>query len=435
MVEIALLFLFLLFCLKHSSKQILCFIFLFLPLHGTIKTIVFQSGGEWFSMWKELGLLIILVKERNSIFRSYSSIWRTYFFLCLCTLAYFGFGSIHGYYGSSTLKKLLFPCLLTLCVATINLNKNDIKRLFFCILVGSFIINITGLLDFLSPSIRSIFRHLMNVEFSVSKDGTVFYDINSFTIMGYERVCGLMSGGPNQFGIFNAGIIFIGIISILYCNTIFKLKKDKILIGISLCMSSLCLLLSFSRAGMAIVLLSLLIMSLTDRKLRSKIIFIMSIITCALIIGIMYSTQVEEIILATLTGKEASSAARYSMTNNALDFLLNHPLGYGLGATSGDKSIYFAESSLINFGIEIGVIGLFLLLLLILHIYKSIRNNKSNKTRRGCCAFLIAYVMTSLVSVNTYENPFIYYAWLIFGFGLMKTGYFTFINTYNYDKD
>ena len=149
----------------------------------------------------------------------------------------------------------------------------------------------------------------------------------------------------------------------------------------------------------------------------------------------MYSAKVEEVILATLTGKEASSAARYSMTNDALDFLLNHPLGYGLGATSGDKSIYFAESSLINFGIEIGVIGLFLLLLLILHIYKSIRSNKSNKTRRACCAFLIAYVMTSLVSVNTYENPFIYYAWLIFGFGLMRTGYFTFINTCDYDKD
>ncbi len=435
MVEIVLLLLFLLFCLKHSSKQILCFIFLFLPLHGTIKTIVFQTGGELFSMWKELGLIIIMLKERNAIFQGYNSIWRTYIFLCLCALVYFWLGTIHGYHGSSTLKKILFPCLLTLCVAKINFNRNDIKKLFFCILVGSIIINITGLLDFLSPPIRSIFRHLMNVEYSVSKDGTVYYDINSFTIMGYERVCGLMSGGPNQFGIFNAGILFIDIIAILYCNTIFNLKKYKIIIVISLCMSSLFLLLSFSRAGMAIVLISLLIMSLTDRKLRSKTIFIMFILMCALIIGMMYSPQVKEIILATLTGKEASSSNRYSMTNEALEFLIDHPFGYGLGATSGDKSVYFAESSLINIGIEIGLIGLFLLLILILYIYRSVKNNKSNKTYRACCAFLIAYVMTSLVSVNTYENPFIYYAWLIFGFGLTKIGYFTSRNIYSYDKD
>lgn len=435
MVEIAILFLFILFCCKHSSKQILCFIFLFLPIHGTIKSIVFQSGGELFSMWKELGLLIILLKERRSIFRGYNSIWQTYFFLCLCTLVYFFIGNISGYNGLSTLKKLLFPCLLTLCVAKINFNGNDIKKLFCYILVGSFIINITGLIDFLFPSIRSVFRHLMNIEFYISENGTVLYDINSFTIMGYERVCGLMSGGPNQFGIFNAGILLICVIAILYCNTIFNLKRYKIFIVISLCMSSLCLLLSFSRAGMAIVFIFLVIMSLTDSKLRSKTIFLMLILTSALIIGMIYSSQVEEIILGTLTGKEASSAARYSMTNNALDFLLNHPFGFGLGATSGDKSVYFAESSLINFGIEVGVIGLFLLLLLILNIYRLIRNNKSNKTQRACGAFLIAYVATSFVSVNTYENPFIYYAWLFFGFGLMNTGYFTSKNTYSYDKN
>lgn len=435
MVEIAILFLFILFCCKHSSKQILCFIFLFLPIHGTIKSIVFHTGGELFSMWKELGLLIILLKERRSIFRGYNSIWRTYFFLCLCTLVYFFIGNISGYNGLSTLKKLLFPCLLTLCVAKINFNGNDIKKLFCYILVGSFIINITGLIDFLSPSIRSVFRHLMNIEFYISENGTVLYDINSFTIMGYERVCGLMSGGPNQFGIFNAGILLICVIAILYCNTIFNIKRYKIFIVISLCMSSLCLLLSFSRAGMAIVFIFLVIMSLTDSKLRSKTIFLMLILTSALIIGMIYSSQVEEIILGTLTGKEASSAARYSMTNNALDFLLNHPFGFGLGATSGDKSVYFAESSLINFGIEVGVIGLFLLLLLILNIYRLIRNNKSNKTQSACGAFLIAYVATSFVSVNTYENPFIYYAWLFFGFGLMNTGYFTSKNTYSYDKN
>lgn len=435
MVEIALLLLFLLFCLKHSSKQILCFIFLFLPIHGTIKTIFFQSGGELFSMWKELGLLMILLKERRLIFRDYDSIWRTYVFLFLCTFVYFCVGNIHGYHGSSTLKKLLFPCLLTLCVANINYNRNDIKNLFCCIFIGSLIINITGILDFLFPSVRSVFRNLMNIDFSVSKDGTVHYDINSFTIMGYERVCGLMSGGPNQFGIFNAGILFIAILGILYCNTVFNLKRYKVMIIISLCMSSLCLLLSFSRAGMAIVLISLLIMSLTDRKLRFKTICIMLIIACALIIGMMYSPQVEEVILATLTGKESSSAARYSMTNDALEFLLNHPYGYGLGATSGDKSIYFAESSLINFGIETGIIGLFLLFLLVLSIYKNIGNNKLNKANQACRAFLIAYVMASFVSVNAYENPFIYYAWLIFGFGLMKTGYFTSKHTYSYDKN
>ena len=58
-----------------------------------------------------------------------------------------------------------------------------------------------------------------------------------------------------------------------------------------------------------------------------------------------------------------------------------------------------------------------------------------NKANQACRAFLIAYVMASFVSVNAYENPFIYYAWLIFGFGLMKTGYFTSKNTYSYDKN
>ena len=108
----------------------------------------------------------------------------------------------------------------------------------------------------------------------------------------------------------------------------------------------------------------------------------------------------------------------------ALGYLFENPQGKGLGATDFahthfNTGLYFAESSLINLGIELGVFGMLLLLIfkfrMGLLIKKNIKNNGFASVGFG---FMLGYIITSAVSVNTYENPFVYYAWMIFGLAL-----------------
>lgn len=422
-IEIFLILLFIFFCIKHNSKEILYFVFFLLPIHGTIKFVIFHSGGEIFAIWKEIGILFIYFKELRKTSYSTKSLFLIYLILAFVTLIFAIVGYENGFSITGSIKKLLFPCLLTIAVSKIKFSEDDIRHLLLYMFVGSILINITGVLDFFNPSIREIFRNMMRIGYSVSDDGTIFYDTNSFTIMGYERAFGLMAGGPNQMGIFNAGILFFIIISILYYPKIYNNLNSKCILFIAMSLSAFCLIVSFSRAGMAMLFIALLILSFYDKRLRSKIIWAILFFIIVLFIAAIYSHVINDVIISTLSGKEVSSASRVSMVNDAWNFLLNNPWGYGLGAVNSDK-IYFAESSIINFGIEIGICGLMVLFILFVNILCQIKKNFIYcKISKCSFSFFIAYIITSFVSVNPFENPFIYYAWLLLGLGLERINY------------
>ena len=418
--EILLVLFYTLFCLKVSPKVIIYSIFLLLPLHGFVKTVIFNDSGAIFTIWKEIGIIIALYKTRKVQGNGTRILNKTIIIYILIIIFYLLIGVNNNYSYTGDIRKFIFPIPLFYLVLKIKFNLHDIKKLIYYIFLGSIIINITGVIDFISPSLRLIMRTIMGVEYEISPDGTIYYNITSFKIMGMDRVCGFMGGGPNMMGVFNAAIFLIAVLA--YTKELFTKNKEIIIFFITFTLCSFNLLLSFSRAGWALVGITFCYMAITNQKYRKLAIKSLSVISIIGIIAYYSLDIVQKVINGTLSGDEASSAERGNMTRSALDYLLNNPFGYGLGATTRDTDnyVYFAESSIINLGITTGVLGVIVYSLLLYIIFYLTKRNKQSPFMLIAPGFIIAFYITAWVSVNMVENPFLYYAWLIMGLGLNK---------------
>lgn len=422
-VEIALVSAFLLFCINKKVVSILYLMMVLLPLHGTIKTILFSDGGNIFAVWKEIGIFFILLKTRkmNSLV---SSLKGNYLIFAIYCLMFLLIGIDNGYVVSGGVKKIFFPFLLLWGISKIDFTRRNIEFFFFTVFLGSIFINIFGVIDFFSPSMRMVFRNLMHAGYTIASDGTIYYDTTSYKIMGFDRICGLMAGGPNQFGVFNSAIVLL---SLLYNSNYINRgisKTKKYIWVLATILSVWMLLVSFSRAGWAIVAITLFIQAIFDKKYRAKALVALFVVTIVLAAAMFLIPQVYQVVEGTFTGKEASSAMRAQMTQDSMHILLENPFGSGLGASDhgGMKYMAFAESAMINFGYEIGIIGILMLSILMLKIeIKCWKNRNRLSIAKFGYSFLIAYYITSWVSVNPYENPFVYYAWMIIGLSLNKT--------------
>lgn len=419
-VELAFILFFSIFCLASKPKNILIFMFLLLPLHGFIKFMFFSSGGEVFSTWKEIGIVFLWLKsiKIKNYFIKYISF--SYIILIGYFSLFFIIGYKQGYSILSDVRQYIFPTLLLIGVAKTKFLKKDLDAIFISIAIGSILINITGIIDFISPTLRLGMRTIMGAEFQIDSSGNIYYDNSSFSIMGIERVAGLMGGGPNMMGVFNSSILICLLIANRLKCFIGK-KKFIFLLSISLCV--FCLLFSFSRAGWAIVLITIFIILLNDRRYR-KVAIQYAFLFLILSVIIYFTVDTfREVIDGTLSGNEASSASRASMTQSSLSQLLSEPFGHGMGAANHDGKIYyaFAESSLINLGFCAGIFGIVLYLIHVLTVYRANkRNRKYNFIAIYSSAFIVAYSITACVSVNVFQNPFIYYAWFLMGLGLTR---------------
>lgn len=406
------------YCIKASPLNILLLIIVLLPIHGTIKYLVFSQGGEFYSSWKEVAILILFVKTSSlTLIKPLKSYFVLYCLFFVLVIFYLIIGLEYGLPIMSRLKQLLFPSLILFSISKLKLTFNDVRKIIFFAGVGSIAINLTGLVDFLSPSVRILFRDLMRVGYVYDSMGNIYYDVSSFKIMGFDRVCGLMAGGPNQMGVYNAFVCFVCVIYWMFLKV--KDRRLNLFWGVITLLSAFCLLTSFSRAGMAILTISLFFYAL---RLQTKHAIMFAYITVSLLALVlvfsMIYPQISEILMGTLTGKEASSAARGTMTLDALEFLFEHPFGFGIGAssyahTNMNKYAIFAESSFINIAIDIGILGLLILTVMYYKCYKAIHYRKNFLMYLGSY-YLIANYIVSFVSVNPYENPYIYLSWIVF---------------------
>lgn len=417
--ELFIVAIYFLFCLMASPKTIISSIFLLLPLHGFVKFALFTDSGTIFTLWKEVGIIIAYIKmyQKRS---KYTKLNCAVAFFYVFIFIYLIIGHINQLSVGGDVRRFIFPILLLYLVSKIDYNEFDIKMLVISIFIGASVINITGIVDFMSPSIRVAMRYIMGVEFQIATDGSVYYDISSYKIMGLDRVCGLMGGGPNMMGVFNAAIFIM--IAYAYVRKLFIGRIEKLFFYVSSLLCIFCLILSFSRAGWALVIITFFYMSIMNKRYRKIGIFIMF---CAFMFGTIFYfsiDSVQTVIDGTFSGNEASSAERSNMTYSSLKFLISNPFGYGLGATDrvNENYVYFAESTMINLGISMSVLGILLYSTTLYAIFEMNRHNKSNPFYLIVPGFIIAYYITSWVSVNVVENPFVYYAWLIMGLGMNK---------------
>jgi cell division protein FtsW (lipid II flippase) len=279
-------------------------------------------------------------------------------------------------------------------------------------MIGGFLSAIGGVLQ----------MFLLNIPISTIKGaidfidsaGYIQYKTVSARIMGFERMSGLFSG-PNDFGLYMS-FIFSAVVFILYSRTV-ELFITMILVLV-------CLLLSFSRAGWAISVLTIFYL-LYVRKIVINIKIIASVIFGVILIGvgvIAYIPRVSTIISNSISGKEASAAERGNIISRGIEMNLTEPFGHGLGKTdSRTGSVdFFVESAFLNIAYEIGILGLFILILI--HVCIIFRMQINKRKWNSPFAFLaigisFSTLIISFVSINPYGMPYIYIWWLLLGLG------------------
>jgi len=397
---------------------------LLLPFHLFIKNALFYyyDGGAIFAFWKEFAVILLIFKvlktEKLSINKT-----------LLTLIAFFIFTSISYYllaknYGDALakLRDHLFTILLFLAVYKCPISRDQIKGLFSTFTIAAFVSCIGGFLQqfFFNTFISTVKG---SIDF-IDSSGYVQYRTVSARIMGFERMSGLFSG-PNDFGLYCSFSLCI-CIYILFSKTKIEIpSKTRILTSVTSLMLVACLILSFSRAGWVISFITIVYLIVTQNiKFNPKIIFVTTI-AAILMAGsvLILIPKTADIISASLSGKEASAAARSGILAKGLDMISEEPFGHGL-ATADNRSKsneFFVESAFLNITYEIGIIGLLSLIILhlqIIYLLRIANKNKLSPFSSIAIGISLASLVVSFISINPYGMPYIYLWWLILGLGL-----------------
>jgi hypothetical protein len=403
-----------LFCiLQKKPINILCSIIVLLPFHKVVRQILFVFCGDYgiFPIWIEIGCFVLLLKtvigynKATLTFRKFNG---TILILICIFLIYI---SVFFVLGVKTEEKavanyrMYLDCIVLLLASSIiPIYSVDLKKIIKCIVVTALIMAVMNIIQYFF--LRDVFSLFFDSSLSISS-----------TIMGYERMYGLMS--PNLLGITTA--IFLVIMTFtLYNRTKDTSKIDKYILLLTILLNGVCLILTFSRAGWAVFAISWILISYRHGKifLLLKNSFNLVLIG-GMVIGVAFILFPEtwKIIHATFSGEESSAATRSTAVLDVYEHILENPLGHGVGSSLQENGP-IAESSLLNIAYEIGIHGLGYLLFIWICFYVKIIFNGNNLIYIVISGIFVASAITACVSVNIFNWPYMYYFWTVIGLGL-----------------
>ena len=410
--------------IKAEYKVLTLFIFL-TPFNSFIKNsfTFFYGGGSIITYWKEIAILILLFKiYKSSVVKLNKQLVLTISFFILLIIFYL-FMSEELAIALPTLRNYLFPILLFLSVAKLELNNLIFKQIIIAFVLSVLITNVFGIIQhfFLNEQLSQL---MGRIDF-IDSNGYIQYTTTSNRIMGFERMAGIIGGGPNMFGVFNGlAIVFIFGVLTIKDKLIITPKLTKILFLV-LVLSIFGIILSFSRAGWAILVIGVFSILLFDNKKIVKYFIFFSFFSVIIVFVLSQSIpKVEEIISQSFSGKEVSAANRSSMILELLPVIADEPFGHGLGTTDNrfNTKQFFAESAFSNIAFEIGVLGLFFMIFMHAKILKLIRKLiHFNLFAKVAFSISLASLLVSIVSINPYETPYIFLWWFILGLGINKS--------------
>ncbi|CAG4995345.1 hypothetical protein DYBT9275_01614 [Dyadobacter sp. CECT 9275] len=424
MIEIAFLLGLIIFSSLSKKENILYLIVFLLPFHTFIKScfVYYEGGGNIFTVWKELVIIILCFKVYTNYHIKFSKNLSILLQIFLGVILVFYFFSNNHSDSLATLRDHLFPIILFVALSCCPLDVRVAKKTALIFAVSVIINCIMGFVQnfFLNIPISML---MGRIDF-IDDSGYVQYKTTSARILGFERMSGIM-GGPNTFGVFCSFtfVFFLGI----FLNT----KKflfsfwERNLVLITAILSMVCLLFSFSRAGWVIAFLGALIsLRLGAIKIHLRYLVVVGALTALSGFFLLeYFPQVGEVLYNSVTGKEASAADRSNNFNNALEINLTEPFGHGLGTTDHRYKSYefFAESAFMNIAYEIGLLGLLLLILLHFAIFRKMYDYKGAEFRpfaKIAISVTLPTLLVCFVSINPYGMPYIYLWWLLLGLGI-----------------
>lgn len=416
--------------LKKPYVSILLLLFL-LP-HQYILKKVFDnqfSGGDIFSVWKEMIIIILLCKVKIKDVKNLVSI-RLYIlaFICL-SIVYFALSN--DYVGSlANLRSYIFPFLLFIACAFSDIDiptPKLIKTLF----ASCFLVVILGIVQHFFLNIP-ISMYKGSIDF-IDEGGYIQYAANSFRIMGIERMSGGFSG-PNDFGVYLSIPFLIQIILLVFSaegririSLFERLSLYTLMLG-----TFICLALSFSRAGWAIAIIGSGIMLTFFTRNKAKVGLYVGLLIGLMIFAIpFFSDKISEIFINSVSMKEDSAQDRSDQFNRGAGVVITEPYGHGVGSSdfrSKENISFFVESAWWNMGYEIGLLGMILYIIINTSILKKAIGFK-NKSKNIPVLFpydylaimlIVPTVLVGFVSINPNGTTYLFYYWLFCGLAFRK---------------
>lgn len=416
------LILIILFIRIEKEDNALCLLICLLPLHGFIKFYLdsINSGGDYFAIWKELAIIILLIKQSQIKRISYLTykIKLFTFILFALALTYTILSSAPLSLALASLKNYFFPFLTLYLGANIIIKPKSVNKILLSFIFIIVFVNLSGYYEHFFK--REYFLKILGGINQYGSDGNILYTSSSWTINETIRMFGIMGGGPNQFGVFNG--ICTSILFGLFIAKAHFISKKLLIIVFLFSLSGL--IFSLSRAGLGILAISSFIIVYNQKAKRSIKVLLVLLIIIALVYVIfsIYFPSVISIINDTLNGKEASSSDRGNNVIKGLLYIVDNPLGSGLGSSSLSfkSNAYFAESAIDNLAIEIGILGTMIYLYLQALIIKQL-SRKHTQISYIALALSLSCLIISVFSINPYQMPSNYYWFLFVGLGLNNT--------------
>lgn len=419
MLELVLLILIVLISVLNKSIRILNLIFLLLPFHGLIKDLLsyYYGEGDLFSYWKEIVVIIYLLKVRSKHKLNNRLIIAIVPFF-LITLIYFIIGlDVSAKYSIIHLRDYIFPFLLLISVGSNDFSKSDVKSVLISFSVGAIIVATFGFFEYFFLPMRVFLSLIKNLRFSIYL-GHLYFD-NTWMILGYQRMVSVFDN-PNQLGAYLA--LYISVLSLMGDKFLIKFNGIKRVVILSY--TGLALVLTFSRTSYVILILVFILTKFNSRDILNKSSMLKTGLALSLIIAFILSNKTTyDVICSTLNGSESSSADRGNNMSKGTDFVLEHPFGLGLGASDARNlnSIYTAESANINLCIEEGILGIVFIFFTFYRLNKILYATVSHNNLAR--SLLKSTFLTAFFSVTPYLYFYLYIMFIIVGISCSRDMY------------
>jgi hypothetical protein len=383
---------------------------LLLPLHTfMLRLLQFWtplSEGQilLFSLWKEVALVALLayvllrtlLRGGRLPLRFYASdVLLLAFGGLALTYVFVAFDPVAGLYGFRNYVEVFAVFFL---VRVLPLSPSRLRRLFWAMLLIGALIALFGILQVVFA--QSPFMTELRAGIAEEAGGVLPSAFTAGTVGFWKfRAFGTFSG-PNEFGLYLATLL----IAAWYIGPHLGRQQRFRTRWVVVALLFISLVLTLSRSAFLALVIGALMAQLLSRAhplggLRLRVKHLIAFFSLLPLMGLAFwFSGFFGHLLNTITLRNPSAAGHLRSLLNGLSFIANHALGVGIGMV-GERAgryglvpaKYHVESSYLQMGMEIGILGMALyvafMLLILFALYKRSRKGDDLSRRLSAAAF------------------------------------------------
>ncbi len=354
--------------MEKFKKILLLLLILALPYHFQVISILLSDVGV-LKLWKEMviGVLFLITlyqlitgkkKFKISTFEIMLVVFMAIIFIYVCFS--------HSMYHALYISRIYFvPLLLVPIIKYTDIDKKEIAFVLKLVMINGIILCVWGVFQ----------AHILGDSFLIDmgyQTKRVHHGLrlkNEFYMLGggyMQRVTSTFAA-PNTYGMFLT--IMISVVLFVYK----KLGINKIFAYITIAVSLITLVLTFSRTSWVACVAVFVLCFITNTDKTQKMLVVKAGIACV-VVAVLYividklliHTSVVNafttLLYNTFTGKDSSFLGHWNSWLDSIENMFKHPLGLGLGKNGPRAKLFIdnpnlTESSYFLMEYEVGIIG------------------------------------------------------------------------------